>query len=82
MQRTATWDGVQRVVEMRENTKQQVAIDVGQRRSDHAVALQIEKGGSVGACLDHDMIGFANQQERAMRLDRARQMDLLTFTIR
>ena len=36
----------------------------------------------VVACLDNHLIGFANDQQSPMRLNRAREMDLLTLAVR
>jgi hypothetical protein len=65
---------------MRKNPKQQIAVEFGERHSDNL--SEIEKCTSVSAGLNHAVIGFADDQQRAMRLNRAREMNLFPFAIR
>ena len=65
---------------MWEDTNQQIAIEIGERHADDL--LQIEEFGGVGAGLDNTMIGFADDQQGAVGLNRAREMNLFAFAVR
>ena len=65
---------------MWKDTNQQIAIEIGERHADNL--LQIEEFGSVGAGLDDAMIGFADDQQGAVGLNRAREMNLFPFAVR
>lgn len=67
-------------IEMRQDLDQQIAVDLGERNAEHASEIQKFRG--VGAGLDDAMIRLADDQKRAMRLDRAGEVDLFTFAIR
>jgi len=65
---------------MRQDTNEQIAIEIGERHADNL--LQIEEFGGIGAGLDDAMIGFADNQQGAVRLNRAREMNLFAFAVR
>jgi hypothetical protein len=65
---------------MGKDTDQQIAIEIGKGHADDL--LQIQKFGSVGAGLNDPMIGFADDQQSAVRLNRARKMNLFPFAVR
>ncbi len=67
-------------VEMRQNAIQQIAVEFGERHSDHLP--QTEEFRRVGARLNDSMIRLADDQQRAMRLDRAGEMDFFPFAVR
>ena len=46
------------------------------------ILIELEKIGSVVACLDDEEIGLAHHQQSAMGLDRPGKMDLLTLAVR
>ena len=66
---------LRRRVEMWKDPNQQIAIDIGERHADDL--LQIEEFGGVGAGLNDAMIGFADNQQGAVGLNRARKMKFL-----
>ena len=55
-----------------------------ERAQTEALELRVdtEIGGGVVARLDDDRIGCANDQQRAVRLNRPREVDLLPLAIR
>ena len=67
-------------IEVRQNAKQQVAVEFGERLPDDL--FQIEEFVGIGAGLDDAVIGFADDQQGAMRLNGAREMNLFPFAVR
>ena len=65
---------------MRQNTQQQIAIEVAQPHSKNLPKVQ--KCDCVGAGLDNFVIRFADNQQRTVRLNRACEMNLFPFAIR
>ncbi len=72
--------GIRRVGQMRADHGCEIAAEIGKAAADQP-AGNAEKRGGVGAGARDHQIGFAQQQQRAMRLDRAGQMDLLAFAV-
>ena len=67
-------------IKVRKNPDQQIAIEIGQSHADDA--LQIEKLGGVGAGLDDLIVGFADDQQSPMRLNRSRKVNLFPLAVR
>jgi hypothetical protein len=67
-------------IQMRQNTKQQIAVELGERHPDYL--LQVEKCRGVCTGLDDAVIWFADDQQRTVRLNRSREMNLFPFAVR
>jgi hypothetical protein len=66
---------------MRRKPFREVTRELFQRLADRAMA-QAEKSRGIFACLHDSMIAVPYEQERAMRLDRAGEMNLLALAVR
>ena len=71
---------MQRSTEMRQDLQEQVAVELGQRTADDRI--DVEKLGRVGAGLDDDVVRLLHDEQHAMRLNGACQMDLFTLANR
>jgi hypothetical protein len=65
---------------MRKNPQQEITVEFRERQPDDLP--EIEEFSGIRAGLNHAMVGLADHQQRAMRLDGAREMDLFPFAVR
>ena len=65
---------------MGKDLDQQIAIEIGERHADDL--LQIEEFRGVRAGLNDAMIGLTDNQQGAVGLNRAREMNLFPFAVR
>ena len=52
------------------------------QRLTHRLRVEAEEGGGIDARLQDRRAGLVEQQQRAVRLDRAGEVDLLAFAVR
>ena len=69
------------VAHVRARARPEVAAELAKVQTMRLFA-QTQEFRGVGAGLDHDAIGFANAKQRAVRLDRGGEMNLLALAIR
>ena len=72
---------VQRILQMRSQPFREVSFDRIEPSSND-VMLQTKEGSRILTCLDDDLIGLTQKQDRAVWLDGSREMDLLALAIR
>ena len=74
-------DAVEPVAQVRADAPGEVARDGVEAAAEHPFA-QAQELGRVGARLDDGVVGLADHQQRPVRLDRAREVDLLALAVR
>lgn len=70
---------VQRFAKTRKEFRQQAVVQRGKRKTDDRVDFQ--EFFRIGACLNDDEVRFLHGKQDPMRLNRPREMDLLTLAI-
>jgi hypothetical protein len=75
------WNRMQRIAEVRCRARDQIATQPRHRQTQQLI-FDAEESRSIDTGLNDSKIGFVEQKNGAVRLNRPGEMDLLSFTIR